>query len=373
MQTNSKTHDNRQDKFSIAYAKEYTKEHKLPFIVHWNLTESCNLRCTHCCVPKKPVFVSLEDARKTIKFLKEKGFFLVTLSGGECTTHPDFPRIYEALIDNGFYVSIFTNGTHFTPEIKEVLRHYPPRKVEVSCYGVDAPDFKNTTGSDTGYDEFLDTLQFLKDSRIRTVVKAPITVKNASHIQNFIRLADRFDAEYKFGTFVFPGLDGNKDVLSDRLQVEPTVDIEFSDEGHMMGFVDRANSMGTDKNPIDIKCAAMSNSFTLNPDNSFSFCGIMSYPRFRFGFQHGDIPIQKAFEAVIAYRETVREMYEESPCGNCSMANVCPGCPAHLLLENGDYRSCDEYFRDGTLCKLEYCAKKGLIENHESFSFSLHA
>ena len=347
-------------KFNISELKEYTNEEKLPFILHWNITESCNLRCTHCCVPKQPVFVSLDSAYKIIDFLKEKGFFLVTLSGGECTLHPNFKEIYMRLKEAGMYISVFTNGTNFTPEIKELFSCYKPRKVEVSIYGHTPKLFTETTQSEVGFYEFIDTLEYLKRERIRTVVKAPITNKNHQYIQEYINIAQSYDAEYKFGTFVFPRLDGDASPLKERLDYKKAVEIEFRDKKSREGFADRVNTKGVNAEPFVNKCAACSNSYTLNADNSFSFCGMMVEPKFYF--ETNEKSIEEAFLSVTKYRNKVIEIYDNGPCKKCSWANACPGCPAHLMLETGQVDKCNTYFHDITQEKLAYLTYNDLLD-----------
>lgn len=340
------------NKFNIGELKEWTKEERMPFILHWNITETCNLRCTHCCVPKRPQFVDLESALTTIDFLKKKGFFLITLSGGECLLHPNFKEIYMAIKRAGMYVNVFTNGTTLTPELKELFAEYQPRKVEVSVYGYDEKSFYETTGSKKGYDLFLDTLNFLKEHKIRTVVKAPITNKNCDHLKEFIELASKYDAEYKFGTFVFPRLDGDLEPLNERLPFEKAVSIEFTDDKARNGYCDRVRSKGCITEDFKIKCSACTNSYMLNPDNSFSFCGMMIEPKFTFGKEKS---IEEAFAEVSNYRDDVIEMYNNGPCKKCKYGNVCPGCPAHLQLETGNIDTCNEYFLNITKEKLRYC------------------
>lgn len=346
-------------KFSTKFLKEYTQQNRLAFMLHWSITESCNLNCTHCCVPKKPKFVDLKSAQYIIQFLKEQGFFLITLSGGECLLHPNFEEIYMALKRAGMYISIFTNGTTLTEKYKRLFREYPPRKVEVSVYGIDDESFKATTGANKGYNNFLDALNFFKEQNIRTIVKTPITKKNCNMLNDFIDLANKYNAEYKFGTFVFPALDGDKKPLNERLDYKEAVELEFSDENALDNFCNRVNKLGKTAEPFQNKCGACTNSFTLNADNSFSFCGMMIEPKFYFKKN----TINKVFEDVKSFRDSIIKQYEQSPCYKCNWANACPGCPAHLLLEKGTIKECNQYFFDITKEKLTYAIKSGKIQD----------
>ena len=134
------------DCFSIDKIKEYTEDKKVPFSVHWTLTENCNLRCLHCYMAKKPRYVTLNDAEYIVPFIKEKGFLKITLSGGECMLNPDFTSIYKLLKRAGFLISIITNGTVFSAEIKNLFREYPPYEFYISIYGDDESSFQKATG-----------------------------------------------------------------------------------------------------------------------------------------------------------------------------------------------------------------------------------
>ncbi|MCM1425827.1 MAG: radical SAM protein [Eubacterium sp.] len=86
----------------------------------------CNMQCAYCYVGQhdtkmKELNYSIEDIRKA--FAKERlgGVCLVNLcSDGETMIHPDMPAIIEALLEEGHYVMVVTNGT-MTNRLKECL------------------------------------------------------------------------------------------------------------------------------------------------------------------------------------------------------------------------------------------------------------
>lgn len=342
-------------KFSLKEIKDYTLENSRPLSVHWAITSSCNLKCTHCYMDKNPTYVSLKSALETITFLKEKGFLIVTLSGGECITHPYFKIIYTELKKAGMLVNIFTNGTAFTDEIFEVLGEYKPNKVEVSIYGYDEESFYNTTGSRVGFSLFKKNIKRLKELNINTLIKAPITKKNKDILDNFIDFAKEENLEYKFGTYIFPMLNGDKRTLKERLEPEEIIEIEFKDNKSIELFNDLVDRKDFKEVRFEEKCSACLNNFVLNSDNSFSYCGMMIEPRFKYNYYED---IEEAYNKVLKYREKVKETYMNSPCAKCKVASYCPGCPAHLLLENVDYKKCNKYFKDVTELKLMKCRDK---------------
>lgn len=336
-------------RFSIKEIKEYTLKNKYPLSVHWAITSSCNLRCTHCYMEKNSSYVSLENALQIISFLKKKGFLIVTLSGGECITHPNFKEIYMELKKSGMLINIFTNGTAFNDEIIELLGKYKPNKVEISIYGNDDESFYKTTGVRNGFTLFEKNVKALKQLNINVLIKAPITQKNCNHLNSFIDIAKKNNTEYKFGTFVFPMLNGDKETLKERLQAKDIIDIEFKDETNLNLFKDMVNKKGFNTVKFDNKCSSCLNNFVINSDCSFSYCGMMLEPKFKFSNEY---EIEEAYLKVIDYRSIVEEMYNDSPCSTCLKAAYCPGCPAHLMLENGNCTECNKYFNEVIKVKL---------------------
>lgn len=336
--------------FSMKKIKDFTLEKGYPLSVHWAITSSCNLRCTHCYMEKEPKYVSLDVALKIIKFLKKKGFLIVTLSGGECITHPNFKEIYLALKEAGMLVNIFTNGTAFDEETLKLLGKYKPNKIEISIYGKDEDSFYETTGIRGGFKLFQKALKVLKELDVQVLLKAPITKKNCNNLNDFINISDENNVRYKFGTFVFPMLDGNRITLNERLEPKDIIKIEFKEEKNLKLLKKLVDNKGFSKVSFNSKCSSCLNNFVLNSDSSFSYCGMLLEPKFCFSDEKS---MEKAYKDVIEYRKVVEKLYLQGPCSQCIKGLYCPGCPAHLILENGNSKTCNEYFKNVTELKLK--------------------
>lgn len=88
-----------------------------PFLIVWNFTNSCNLKCKHCYQqasgPLENEFL-LEEKLDLVNQLDEAGVAAVALSGGEPTIHPHFKRIVQELSSRGIFTSVATNGWVFS-------------------------------------------------------------------------------------------------------------------------------------------------------------------------------------------------------------------------------------------------------------------
>ncbi len=134
-----------------------------PFLVVWNFTYTCNLRCKHCYSESGNVSkleLSTEEAMKVVDQIADFGVTSLAFSGGEPLMRKDFFEVARHAVDAGLYVSLATNGTLLNEDnvrkLKEVGLHY----VEVSLDGADAKThdfFRGKTGA------FNQTLQGLKN------------------------------------------------------------------------------------------------------------------------------------------------------------------------------------------------------------------
>jgi len=87
-----------------------------PFVIVWNFTNMCNLRCLHCyqrAERPSPDELGLEEKLRLVDELDKAGVAMIALSGGEPTIHPHFYRVIKEIADRGIYAAVATNGTTF--------------------------------------------------------------------------------------------------------------------------------------------------------------------------------------------------------------------------------------------------------------------
>lgn len=96
-------------------------------------TESCNMKCKYCFEGKSEEErdISKETVRNVINFIKKSsdtGWYNINVFGGEPFVREDL--IEELLVygrenlDGKFNVSVFTNGTIYNENIKDILKKY---------------------------------------------------------------------------------------------------------------------------------------------------------------------------------------------------------------------------------------------------------
>ncbi|MGC9436133.1 MAG: radical SAM protein, partial [Methanomicrobiales archaeon] len=111
-----------------------------PFLVVWDLTRACNLRCRHCyqrAGRPLPEELSTDEALALVDELADAGVVALSLSGGEPLMRRDLFDIAARARDRGMYVSCASNGTLITPDVARRMKESGIEYVEIS---LDAPD-----------------------------------------------------------------------------------------------------------------------------------------------------------------------------------------------------------------------------------------
>lgn len=110
-----------------------------PFLIVWNFTHCCNLKCMHCYESSDGTFLpdelTTEEAKKAIDHFSDIGVVAIAFSGGEPLMRKDFFEVAKYAHDKGFYVSVATNGTLLTPEKARMLKKSGVEYVEISLDG----------------------------------------------------------------------------------------------------------------------------------------------------------------------------------------------------------------------------------------------
>lgn len=107
------------------------------------LTPECNFSCLMCYARME--HKEIENAGKHVMLFEEWKYYLdslfdmgvvdIVLTGGECTLHPDFSKIYSYCYDKGATMHVFTNASVITEDILRLFASRPPRCVSVTVYG----------------------------------------------------------------------------------------------------------------------------------------------------------------------------------------------------------------------------------------------
>ena len=163
-----------------------------PFLVVWNFTNACNLRCRHCYQRAgKPATDALptEEAKAVIDQLDEMNVSSIAFSGGEPLMRRDFFKVAGYAAGKGLYVSVATNGTLLTKRNVQRLKEAGVDYVEVSLDGADAETQDSFRGFEGAFDRTVHGIRNAVEGELYTGIAVVSTRHNLYEIPEIIELA----------------------------------------------------------------------------------------------------------------------------------------------------------------------------------------
>jgi len=111
-----------------------------PFLVVWNYTNACNLRCKHCYQGAGKMSkdeLNLDERLNIVDQLADNDVVAIAFSGGEPLLRDDFWDVARYASSKGLYLSLATNGTMLTKDVVRRLRDVGVEYFEISLDSVD--------------------------------------------------------------------------------------------------------------------------------------------------------------------------------------------------------------------------------------------
>lgn len=183
-------------------------------LVQWNLTEACNLRCTHCyqeSPPGPPTSGELSWPQAQIVLAKLVALWAgwglkghLNLSGGEPLRSPWFWNLAEALaaLPRGPGFSVLSNGTLLTLEAARRLKTLGCRFVQVSIDG--DREVHDRIRGPGALERAVDGLRALRRAGVETMVSFTAGATNAAEFPAVARLCRRWGVGVLWSDRVLP-------------------------------------------------------------------------------------------------------------------------------------------------------------------------
>ncbi len=329
---------------------------RVPLSGSWELTYRCNLRCGHCWV-NLPVDdraarareLRLDEIQHITDQIVEAGCLWMLLTGGEVFVRPDFTAVYRHMQAQGLSLILYSNGTTITERVADFLAEWPPKRVEISLYGVTRGTYEAVTGV-PALERCLAGIRRLLDRKIKVKLKSVVTTDNVDEfltIRDFVR-RELGLREFRYDPNInYRKVEGREGMAPVRYRVPPERIVEIDaamddDSDDLRRFYQERT--GPVSSQYVFTCGAGMNSFHIDPYGKLSTC--MMVPShtydlrcgsFREGWEH-------YFPSVIGAR---RE--RGSRCDTCAIASACDNCPGWSVLEHGEFEHPNDY-----LCELNH-------------------
>ncbi|ADI31272.1 radical SAM/SPASM domain-containing protein [Staphylothermus hellenicus] len=176
------------------YGVTVPQELPAPFLIVWNFTNMCNLKCKHCyqrADKPLPNELSLKEKIMVVDQLDRAGVAAIALSGGEPTIHPHFRRILYEIASRGMYAAVATNGWVFADieKLKEAKK-LGLRYVEVSVDSADPKKHDWFRGVQGSWERAVKALENAVKLGINHAMATTITKMNINEVEDLLDLAE---------------------------------------------------------------------------------------------------------------------------------------------------------------------------------------
>lgn len=268
------------------------------------------------------------------------------LTGGEPLLRSDFSRIYEGLATMGLSISINTNGTLLSEQIRALWKRLPPSQVNITLYGSCREDYQALCGDPDAFDRVMDALRWLRETGILTRLNTTIVPDNLSHAEQIRTLADSMGLELRMTTYCFPPTRRSDCPSFSRLSADETAELTVRDLLHREGIEALRRRIASPAAPSTtacepeigspMQCMAGRSQFWVTWNGDMTPCGMLPLPAvqtMRSGFSPAWTQLKQEAAKILLCPD----------CVSCADRNTCMNCAAVTYAETGRFDGKPEY------------------------------
>jgi len=340
-----------------------------PISFELEVTARCNNNCQHCHInlsggdrEARDRELNLAEIERIADEAVELGVISCLITGGEPLIRSDFPDIYLSLKKKGLLVSVFTNATPITLEHVKLFKHYPPRDIEVTVYGVTQKTYDEVAQKVGMFERFMRGLSLMEKYEVPVRLKAMVMRANLheyssitefcmKHGKDYVRydpnLHLRYDNDFK----------RNEEIRTQRLTPDEIIALEKQDLKGAMDILKqvppkRNKEMNYEKSVPLLECGAGTSQFNVSYDGQFRLCHALWADGTTYDLRSGSI-----HEAWYEFVPKVRALQGGGlapECQSCQIRDKCFRCPARAHLETGQLDGYTPYFCAVTHGRVEW-------------------
>jgi radical SAM protein with 4Fe4S-binding SPASM domain len=337
------------------------KDKRIPLSFNLELTARCNNNCRHCYVnlpagdrEARSRELSLEEILRIGGEAVDLGALWCLVTGGEPLLRQDFFDLYLGLKRLGLLLSVFTNACLVSADHVKLFKHYPPRDLEVTVYGVTRETYEAVTRKPGSFAAFRRGLALMLDSGLKVHLKTMALRANLHELPEIARFCRAHTRNYfRFDPLLHLRYDGNRkrnaEIEAQRLSPEEIVALEKADPERWPALQKNCGQLiavEVSHGDCDylFHCGAGLKSFTVSWSGSFRLCDSLCDPACVYDLRQGKL--RQAWEELVpAVRDRrCRNAEFLAKCQACPLVSLCLWCPAHAYLETGRQDAWVEYF-----------------------------
>ena len=349
-----------------------------PFIVIWELTRACELKCLHCRAEaqymRDPRDITFEEGKKLIDQIYEMKNPLLVFTGGDPLMRPDVYDIAKYAIDKGVRVSMTPSAT---PNVtKDAIRKAKEVGLSRWAFSLDGPTaeihdhFRGTTGS---FQLTMDAISYLHELEIPIQINTVISNYNLHVLDDMLELVEELGCVLWSVFFLVPTGRGKKSDMISPAEHEKVFrwlyeaskrvpfDIKTTAAQHYRRVVIQQKKRETQNAEKLIQYEhALTKGLTgsidglgrapkgVNDGNGFLFISHIGdvYPSGLLPLKAGNIreqPLAEIYRESPLFKELRNPDLYKGKCGVCEYRFVCGGSRSRAYALTGDYLESEPY------------------------------
>ncbi|WP_138416465.1 TIGR04053 family radical SAM/SPASM domain-containing protein [Aquibacillus sediminis] len=357
--------------------RDYNKD---PFIVIWELTRACELKCLHCRADaqyvRDPRELNFEEGKKLIDQIYEMNNPMLVFTGGDPLMRPDVFAIADYAVKKGVRVSMTPSATpNVTKEAMNKAKDVGLSRWAFSLDGHCAEVHDHFRGTSGSFDLTMEKINYLHDLEMPLQINTVISRYNVEYLEEMAKLIEELDCVLWSVFFLVPtGRGQEKDMISPaehekvfrwlyQLSKRVPFDIKTTAGQHYRRVVIqnkiRENKGESDQDHIFYQDALMKGATGsidglgrapkgVNDGNGFIFISHIGdvYPSGLLPVKVGNVREQTLGEI---YRESdvLKDLRNpdkyKGKCGICEFRHVCGGSRSRAYAMTGDYLESEPY------------------------------
>ncbi|MDQ0257896.1 radical SAM protein [Evansella vedderi] len=351
-----------------------------PFIVIWELTQACELKCLHCRAEaqyrRHPMELNFEEGKKLIDDIHSMNNPMLVFTGGDPLMREDVFDIAKYAIDKGVRVSMTPSAT---PNVTKLAME-KAKEVGLSrwAFSLDGPNadihdhFRGTSGS---FELTMNAIRYLHELELPIQINTVISRYNYDHLDEMAKLVEDLECVLWSVFFLVPtGRGQEKDMITPvehekvfqwlyDLSKRVSFDIKTTAAQHYRRVVIQ-NKMwekdsGINGHQIKYKDAIIKGDTGridglgrapkgVNDGNGFVFISHIGdvYPSGLLPIKAGNIretPLPEIYRESEIFQSLRNPDLYKGKCGVCEFKHVCGGSRSRAYAITGDYLESEPY------------------------------
>jgi len=359
-----------------------------PFLISWNITKRCNLKCSHCYLNASELEhgegeLSTGDAMKVIdEIASVNPQAMLIFTGGEPLLRGDWRELTSYAAGKGFTVVMGTNGTLIDDLFAKDMISHGIKGVGISLDSIGPSYHDRFRGLEGAWERTVSAMKALRRNSLDFQVQLTVTRENYTELPDIIGYA--YEKGAKAVNIFFLVCTGRGQEMTDITpeQYEETLEYlvraERDYEGKMMvrarcapHFLRIAHKLNPDSQLLKgatSGCIAGTGYFRITPEGDVTPCPYMPV---KAGNLKKD-SLAHIWKTSPVFHSLRNPAYE-GRCRDCEFSDICGGCRARALSATSNLMGEDPWCKYEPETKSQKPAPAGFKQGSEEILWTNEA